>query len=52
MSNIVKSKKITTSLQWCRYNIELEYKVGTIPANIYLFKFNNRNTRKRSVICS
>ena len=26
-----------------------EYK---FPANIYLFKFNNRNTRKRCEICS
>ena len=25
---------------------------GGDPANIYLFKFNNRNTRKRSEICS
>ena len=28
-------------------------KPGTIfPANIYLFKVNNRNTRKRCKICS
>ena len=28
------------------------YEINTSPANIYLFKFNNRNTRKRCKICS
>ena len=27
-------------------------KLETTPANVYLFKFNNRNTRKRCKICS
>ena len=29
-----------------------EAPIGGEPANIYLFKFDNRNTRKRSEICS
>ena len=36
-------------------NMKHEYethKEGKIPGNIYLFKVNNRNTRKRSEICS
>ena len=28
------------------------YRNVTFPVNIYLFKFNNRNTRKRCEICS
>ena len=29
-----------------------KYLLSVIPANIYLFKVNNKNTRKRCQICS
>ena len=32
--------------------VKIEQNTSYNPANIYLFKINNRNTRKRSEICS
>ena len=41
----MKSKNHKALLKWLG-------KRGYYRANIYLFKFNNRNTRKRCAICS
>ena len=39
--------KHTTLTKYARY-----IHIKSNPVNIYLFKFNNRNTRKRCEICS
>ena len=41
---------VITLHYWAKTN-DWEY-LGKYPANIYLFKVNNRNIRKRSEICS
>ena len=38
--------------RFCNIIVAKEEKRHNIPANIYLFKVNNRNTRKRFEMCS
>ena len=39
-------------MQWFYLHLRSLMKILRFPANIYLFKVNNRNTRKRREICS
>ena len=49
MQNWLEMGLLGTATYQLEYNIKLK---ANFPANIYLFKINNRNTRKRCEICS
>ena len=50
--NIMGGGNYETSYQLCPVSCVVMHKWMYNPANIYMFKFNNRNTRKRCEICS